>query len=149
MTELVLVGAQRRVTMMVNLPASDGRPRKAQPITFWPSSKKHPNRVNRIPRNVWDMLRKKKGSPRQDLQPEQSPLDEYLETGILEVLNSNQANSINEGKTRFVSSKGEHANTVPHPPREPESLSELEHLSEIGEGATKEQVTIQVPDLDR
>jgi len=141
MSDLVLVGAQRRITMMVMVPGN----RNPQPITFHPSTAETPNRVNRVPRGIWEMLLKKKGSPRQDMTEEQSPLTEYLETGLLWEMNSSSAQLVLDGKMKNVSPHGATGGAYRPKPREPEAVPGLQHLAGIN-SASVEQMTVEVPE---
>lgn len=137
MNDLVLVGAQRRITLMVKLPGN----RKPMPITFWPATPQHPNRVNRCPRDIWEALRKKKQSPRQDQQAERSPIEEYLETGLLWAMNPGEANAINEGRRPLISPAGPIGAAHRPQPREPVLPEGLQHAQNEATPGTVELPT--------
>lgn len=140
--DLVLVGAQRRITLMLKTPES----RKPVPITFWPVSKEHPNRVNRCPRDVWmKLMNEKKGSPRQDGDKIRSPLEEYMETGLLWEMNPSLANAVKDGKARSVSPQGPNGGAYRPKVREPQPIEGLEHAAELN-SVSVEQMQIEVPE---
>lgn len=119
--------------------------RKARAITFRPPDKNVPNRVNRCPRDIWDALMKKKGSPRQDQDKVRSPLEEYLETGLLWTMSPKQALAVHEGKMKAISPMGPNGGAYRPSPREPQPVPGLEHAQDLN-SATIENATLEVPD---
>ena len=112
---MILVGAQKRIT----LTWMNKGERKARSITFWPKSRKHPNRINKCPEEIWQRLLAKKGGLRYDNEERRSPLEEYLQAGILWQITGAQAQLIHEGKRPLMSPLGPEAGHINHSPKEP------------------------------
>ena len=135
MSNVILVGAQRRITFMVNMKGT----KKARPFTFWPGQ-----RINKCPREVWDLMLKKKGSIREDTGLSTSALEEYLETGLLWELTPKQANLIASGKIKNASPNGPIGSIARPQPREQLPVQGLKHIGEIN-SATAESMSVEVP----
>ena len=135
MSNVILVGAQRRITFMINMKGT----KKAKPFTFWPGQ-----RINKCPREVWDIMLKKQGSLREDTGKSTSPLEEYLETGLLWELTPKQANLIASGKVKNTSPHGPIGSMVRPQPREPKPVQGLKHVGDIN-SATAEGFSMLVP----
>lgn len=130
--DTVFVGAQRRITLTTLVPGN----RAPQTITFWPG------RVTRCPREVWESLKKKKQSPRQDMADQRSPIEEYIETGLLWEMNADQANMVAEGKVKAVSPFGPDGKAHRPAIREPKDVEGLVNVGELN-SATAETLVAE------
>ena len=118
------IGTTRRITLGFMIPGD----RRPQFFTLWP------NRVNRCPPAIWGKLLAAKGSMRPD-GSRLSPLEEYLESGIVWEMSPEEANRIVDGEGRIIAPRGMNAGIPKASPREPEipnkTAAELEMESRI------------------
>lgn len=115
MTDMVLAGCTKRITLYFNVP-NERKPRK---ITLWPPTAEQPRRINRCPRAIWNPLLAKKGSPRDDGQDALAPLEEYLIEGLVWEIHPETAQVIHDGRRPHMSPLGPEAGENTHVPREP------------------------------
>ncbi len=109
-TALIFIGATKRVTV--------GFPVKGQRVpaffTFWP------NRINRVPADVWGVMLAKKSSPNENTGEEiAGPVEQYLQTGILWEMTAEQAQAIHDGQRPLTSPMGPMAGLSTYSPPEP------------------------------
>lgn len=140
MSEVIYVGAQRRITLTFKVEGE----RKPKHFTFWPPNTEHPRRPNKCPADIWTHCMGKKQSPRFDQGEQYSPLEEYLEKGILWTLTPQQANAVNEGKMPNVSPHGPMSSAVRPQPREAGQVEGLKHIGSI-DSVSSETMQVDMP----
>lgn len=118
MSEYVLVRALRRITLTFLVNGNV----KAQSITCHPKKDDGTPKVTRVPPEIWKQLLARKGSPRKDGTPPKSPLEEYLDAGLLWTVTADHANQIHEGTLIDESPRGPEGAAYRPEIREPESV---------------------------
>ncbi len=101
--------------------------KKEQIHTFWP------DRTNRVPSDLVDMLRAKKGSVRDDGEAI-SAFDEYLDSGVLFKMHADEANKILDAGGR----------PIPHQEGAGQNTSAPE-MKDIGATAKEQAVLDSIP----
>lgn len=119
MSDLILLGASRKITLTFKVKDDPS----VQEFVLWP------DRINRVPRVIFELCRANKGSPKNGA-PGRSPVDCYLDEGMIWEMTAKEAQRLFESKAPIVSPAGE-APGVPDVSPEPRDVPRSEAMRKL------------------